>query len=161
LKNEERLKLDTAHKYRVVGNGTELSIGNIDYADTGAYMCQASNVGGVTRDISSLIVQEVLTPSKFCVTRGESAGRSTYSRRYNSRWYNVRFSNQPLRKKNDGFSHSTIGACPCTNPPLAGSTTKSNPPTLYPEPRYAIHTYTCLWKRPDGNLKYKPYRLYK
>lgn len=53
------------HKYRVVGNGTELSIDNIDYADTGAYMCQGSNTGGVTRDISSLIVQEVLTPSEF------------------------------------------------------------------------------------------------
>lgn len=64
LKNEERLKLDLVHKYRVVGNGTELSIDNIDYADTGAYMCQASNTGGVTRDISSLIVQEVLTPSE-------------------------------------------------------------------------------------------------
>lgn len=65
LKNEERLKLDMVHKYRVVGNGTELSIDNIDYADTGAYMCQASNTGGVTRDISSLIVQEILTPSEF------------------------------------------------------------------------------------------------
>lgn len=65
LKNEERLKLDMVHKYKVVGNGTELSINNIDYADTGAYMCQASNTGGVTRDISSLIIQEVLTPSGF------------------------------------------------------------------------------------------------
>lgn len=65
LKNEERLKLDMVHKYRVVGNGTELSIDDIDYADTGAYMCQGSNTGGVTRDISSLIVQEILTPSKF------------------------------------------------------------------------------------------------
>ncbi|XP_050531611.1 follistatin-related protein 5-like [Daktulosphaira vitifoliae] len=63
LKNEDRLKLDLVHKYQVVGNGTELSIENIDYADTGAYMCQASNTGGVTRDISSLIVQEVLTPT--------------------------------------------------------------------------------------------------
>lgn len=63
LKNEERLKLDMMQKYRVVGNGTELSINNIDYADTGAYMCQASNTGGVTRDISSLIVQEILTPT--------------------------------------------------------------------------------------------------
>lgn len=65
LKNEDRLKLDLVLKYKVVGNGTELSINNIDYADTGAYMCQASNTGGVTRDISSLIVQEILTPSKF------------------------------------------------------------------------------------------------
>ncbi|XP_050437468.1 follistatin-related protein 5-like [Adelges cooleyi] len=63
LKNEERLKLDLVQKYKEIGNGTELSIENIDYADTGAYMCQASNTGGVTRDISSLIVQEVLTPS--------------------------------------------------------------------------------------------------
>ncbi|XP_015374342.1 PREDICTED: follistatin-related protein 5-like isoform X1 [Diuraphis noxia] len=71
LKNEERLKLDMVHKYRVVGNGTELSIDNIDYADTGAYMCQASNTGGVTRDISSLIVQEILTPSEFAAPKEE------------------------------------------------------------------------------------------
>ncbi|XP_050056209.1 follistatin-related protein 5-like isoform X1 [Aphis gossypii] len=71
LKNEERLKLDMVHKYRVVGNGTELSIDNIDYADTGAYMCQASNTGGVTRDISSLIVQEILTPSEYAAPKEE------------------------------------------------------------------------------------------
>ena len=65
LKNDEPLKLDTPHKYEIVGNGTELKLHNIGYADTGAYMCQATNVGGMTRDISSLVVQEDPTPSKY------------------------------------------------------------------------------------------------
>ncbi|KAG8276434.1 Follistatin- protein 5 [Homalodisca vitripennis] len=63
LKNDEPLKLDFPHKYSIIGNGTELRLHNIGYADTGAYMCQATNVGGVTRDISSLIVQEEPTPT--------------------------------------------------------------------------------------------------
>lgn len=63
LKNDEPLKLDSLQKYDIIGNGTELRIHNIGYADTGAYMCQAVNVGGMTRDISSLIVQEDPTPS--------------------------------------------------------------------------------------------------
>ncbi|XP_075233144.1 follistatin-related protein 5-like isoform X3 [Lycorma delicatula] len=63
LKNDEPLKLDTLQKYDIIGNGTELRIHNIGYADTGAYMCQAVNVGGMTRDISSLIVQEDPTPT--------------------------------------------------------------------------------------------------
>ncbi|PSN35663.1 hypothetical protein C0J52_24847 [Blattella germanica] len=64
LKNDEPLKLDMPHKYEIIGNGTELKLHNIAYADTGAYMCQATNVGGMTRDISSLVVQEDPTPSK-------------------------------------------------------------------------------------------------
>jgi len=67
LKNDEPLRLDTPHKYKVIGNGTELQLHKIAYADTGAYMCQASNVGGVTRDISSLVVQEDPTPSESAV----------------------------------------------------------------------------------------------
>lgn len=63
LKNDEPLRLDMPHKYKVIGNGTELQLHKIAYADTGAYMCQASNVGGVTRDISSLVVQEDPTPT--------------------------------------------------------------------------------------------------
>ncbi|KAF6205139.1 hypothetical protein GE061_019306 [Apolygus lucorum] len=64
LKNDEPLKLNVAgNKYMLIGNGTELRLHNIAYADTGAYMCQATNVGGVTRDISSLIVQEEPTPT--------------------------------------------------------------------------------------------------
>ncbi|RZF49112.1 hypothetical protein LSTR_LSTR008398 [Laodelphax striatellus] len=63
LKNDEPLKLDSPQKYDIIGNGTELRIHSIDYADTGAYMCQAMNVGGMTRDISSLIVQEEPTPT--------------------------------------------------------------------------------------------------
>lgn len=64
MKNEEPLRLDVPHKYSIIGNGTELRLHKIGYADTGAYMCQAANVGGITRDISSLIVQEVPTPSE-------------------------------------------------------------------------------------------------
>nr|CAD7198305.1 unnamed protein product [Timema douglasi] len=50
-------------KYELVGNGTELQLHSIGYADTGAYMCQAVNIGGMTRDISSLVVQEEPTPT--------------------------------------------------------------------------------------------------
>lgn len=67
LKNDEPLKLDVPHKYKIIGNGTELQVHKLEYADTGAYMCQASNVGGTTRDISSLVVQEDPTPSELTV----------------------------------------------------------------------------------------------
>ncbi|XP_023245992.1 follistatin-related protein 5-like isoform X2 [Copidosoma floridanum] len=64
LKNDEPLREQRADdKYEVVGNGTSLAIRDINYADTGAYMCQATSVGGVTRDISSLVVQEQPTPT--------------------------------------------------------------------------------------------------
>lgn len=63
LKNDELLRLELIRKYDIVGNGTELKVHNIEYADTGAYMCQAANVGGLTRDISSLIVQQEPTPT--------------------------------------------------------------------------------------------------
>ncbi|XP_012285083.1 follistatin-related protein 5, partial [Orussus abietinus] len=62
LKNDEPLH-DKENKYEVVGNGTRLVVRNIDYADTGAYMCQATSIGGLTRDISSLVVQEQPTPT--------------------------------------------------------------------------------------------------
>lgn len=64
MKNDETLKLE-ADKYDLIGNGSELRIHKISYADTGAYMCQARNKGGLTRDISSLIVQQEPTPSKY------------------------------------------------------------------------------------------------
>ncbi|KAI4470266.1 follistatin-related [Holotrichia oblita] len=78
LKNDEALRIDGAHKYQIVGNGTALKIRKITFADTGAYMCQATNIGkmfllkaiankdsfsGLTRDISSLVVQEQPTPT--------------------------------------------------------------------------------------------------
>lgn len=68
LKNDETLKLE-ADKYDLIGNGSELRIHKISYADTGAYMCQANNKGGLTRDISSLIVQQEPTPSKSVQAR--------------------------------------------------------------------------------------------
>ena len=67
LKNDEPLNHDHPDKYDLIGNGTKLIIKNVDYADTGAYMCQASSIGGVTRDISSLVVQDQPTPSKSLV----------------------------------------------------------------------------------------------
>ena len=45
LKNDEQLKGDSLKKYQIVGNGTSLKIKKIDFADTGAYMCQATNTG--------------------------------------------------------------------------------------------------------------------
>ncbi|CAK9797946.1 Follistatin-related protein 5 [Anthophora plagiata] len=63
LKNDEPLNHEQPDKYDLIGNGTKLIIKNVDYADTGAYMCQASSIGGVTRDISSLVVQEQPTPT--------------------------------------------------------------------------------------------------
>ncbi|XP_059480798.1 follistatin-related protein 5-like isoform X2 [Neocloeon triangulifer] len=62
LKNDEPLRME-AGKYEMVGNGTELRVRHITYADTGAYMCQASSVGGLTRDISSLVVQDEPSPT--------------------------------------------------------------------------------------------------
>ncbi|XP_055933578.1 follistatin-related protein 5-like isoform X2 [Argiope bruennichi] len=62
LKNDEELKLMT-DKYTIVGNGTALLVGKITYSDTGAYMCVASNPAGMTRDITSLIVQDQPTPT--------------------------------------------------------------------------------------------------
>nr|XP_034186880.1 follistatin-related protein 5-like isoform X2 [Osmia lignaria] len=67
LKNDEPLNHDQPGKYDLIGNGTKLMIKNVDYADTGAYMCQASSIGGVTRDISSLVVQDQPTPSESSV----------------------------------------------------------------------------------------------
>ncbi|XP_065160651.1 follistatin-related protein 5-like [Atheta coriaria] len=63
LKNDEPLHLESPRKYQIVGNGTALKIKKIAFADTGAYMCQATNTGGLTRDISSLVVQEQPTPT--------------------------------------------------------------------------------------------------
>lgn len=45
LKNDEPLHLDKSRKYQIVGNGTALKVRNIAFADTGAYMCQATSVG--------------------------------------------------------------------------------------------------------------------
>ncbi|KAF7990989.1 hypothetical protein HCN44_000794 [Aphidius gifuensis] len=63
LKNDEPLMNHEIDKYVIIGNGTKLIIKNIGYADTGAYMCQATSIGGLTRDISSLVIQEQPTPT--------------------------------------------------------------------------------------------------
>lgn len=53
LKNDEPLKMEAPHRYQLVGNGTALKIKGISYADTGAYMCQATNVGKSLRSLVS------------------------------------------------------------------------------------------------------------
>lgn len=73
LKNDEPLRYELRNKYEAVGNGTSLKIFNISYSDTGAYMCQATNIGGTVRDISSLIVQEEPTPSKCCANTSKAS----------------------------------------------------------------------------------------
>lgn len=65
LKNDKPLSEDQPDKYEVIGNGTKLLIRKVDYADTGAYMCEATSIGGLTRDISSLVIQEEPTPSEY------------------------------------------------------------------------------------------------
>ncbi|XP_012225565.2 follistatin-related protein 5-like [Linepithema humile] len=62
LKNDKPLSENQPDKYEVIGNGTKLLIRKVDYADTGAYMCEATSAGGLTRDISSLVIQAQPTP---------------------------------------------------------------------------------------------------
>jgi hypothetical protein len=42
-------------------------------------MCQATNIGGMTRDISSLVVQEDPTPSEWPVLEQSSYAKSCKS----------------------------------------------------------------------------------
>lgn len=66
MKNDETIQMDGAKassKYEFVGNGSTIRIKNIQYADTGAYMCAATSIGGAVRDLSSLIVQDDPTPT--------------------------------------------------------------------------------------------------
>lgn len=65
LKNDEPLRAGAGERIETIGSYSGLKIHSISYADTGAYMCQASSIGGVARDISSLVVQDDSTPSKF------------------------------------------------------------------------------------------------
>ena len=63
LKNDEPLR-NVGEKCETLGQSSSLKIHAIDFADTGAYMCQASSVGGAARDISSLVVQQDALPRK-------------------------------------------------------------------------------------------------
>ena len=64
LKNDEPLRLLNHDKYTVMGNGTQLSVNNVGYADTGAYMCSAVSQGGESRGISTIIIQDEPSPGK-------------------------------------------------------------------------------------------------
>lgn len=63
LKNDEPLR-NVGEKSETLGHSSSLKIHAIDFADTGAYMCQASSIGGAARDISSLVVQQDAVPRK-------------------------------------------------------------------------------------------------
>lgn len=65
LKNDEPLRSNVGERIESIGSYSGLKIHSINFADTGAYMCQASSIGGLARDISSLVVQDDSTPSKF------------------------------------------------------------------------------------------------
>lgn len=60
-KNDIPLTINEA-KYEFVGNGTLLMIKNLTFSDTGAYTCSASNAGGTTSQVSTLVVQSEPTP---------------------------------------------------------------------------------------------------
>ncbi|XP_049812888.1 follistatin-related protein 5-like [Schistocerca nitens] len=62
LKNDEPLRL-TQRKYELVGNGTEVRVRRLAYADTGAYSCSARSAAGAATDLSSLVVQDDPAPT--------------------------------------------------------------------------------------------------
>ncbi|XP_046440926.1 follistatin-related protein 5-like isoform X3 [Daphnia pulex] len=62
LKNDEPLRSSAGERIESIGSYSGLKIHSINFADTGAYMCQASSIGGLARDISSLVVQDDSTP---------------------------------------------------------------------------------------------------
>jgi hypothetical protein len=69
LKNDEPLRSNAGERIESIGSYSGLKIHSINFADTGAYMCQASSIGGLARDISSLVVQDDSTPSRFPTSR--------------------------------------------------------------------------------------------
>ncbi len=69
LKNDEPLRSNAGERIESIGSYSGLKIHSINFADTGAYMCQASSIGGLARDISSLVVQDDSTPSKLHYSR--------------------------------------------------------------------------------------------
>jgi len=63
LKNDDPLPIDTSHKYSLTGDGIRLTLKDVYFSDTGAYMCKAQNSAGKKLDISSLVVIDQQTPS--------------------------------------------------------------------------------------------------
>lgn len=79
LKNNEPLN-GADVRLQLVGNGTALRIHNASYADTGAYACRASNIGGVAQEMSSLIVQDEPLPSELnSIFSAQTGNLSIYS----------------------------------------------------------------------------------
>lgn len=64
LKNDEQLRLDSPRKYQIIGNGTALKIKNIAFADTGAYMCQATSIGKRCNNRHEVLGKILLTRRK-------------------------------------------------------------------------------------------------
>jgi hypothetical protein len=63
LKNDDPLPIDMSHKYSLTGDGIRLTLKDVYFSDTGAYMCKAQNSAGRKLDISSLVVIDQQTPS--------------------------------------------------------------------------------------------------
>lgn len=66
LKNDN-LVVPSQNKYSITGEGITLKVKDINFSDTGAYMCQAQNAAGKRIEISSLVVidEQVLPPGIF------------------------------------------------------------------------------------------------
>jgi len=65
LKNDNPV-IPSKDKYTIAGDGITLKVKDINFSDTGAYMCQAQNEAGKRIDISSLVVidEQALPPGK-------------------------------------------------------------------------------------------------
>ncbi|CAL8127004.1 unnamed protein product [Orchesella dallaii] len=66
LKNDNPV-IPSKEKYTIAGDGITLKVKDINFSDTGAYMCQAQNEAGKRIDISSLVVidEQALPPAQF------------------------------------------------------------------------------------------------
>jgi hypothetical protein len=63
LKNDDPLPSELSDKYIVTGDAIRLTLKDIYFSDTGAYMCSAENSAGKRLDITSLVVIDEQTPS--------------------------------------------------------------------------------------------------
>ncbi|OXA59102.1 Follistatin-related protein 5 [Folsomia candida] len=83
LKNDEPLPVDMGDKYVVTGDGIRLTLKDIYFSDTGAYMCKSQNSAGKRLDIGSLVVIDQQTPATVQINESQflvfhSRGISVY-----------------------------------------------------------------------------------
>lgn len=64
--------MDMGEKYVITGDGIRLTLKDIYFSDTGAYMCKSQNSAGKRLDIGSLVVMDQQTPATGKEKVGES-----------------------------------------------------------------------------------------